>query len=214
VSYSDKNKEEHEFAWWQALKSEKGLANDHYQYFFTDHFGLSTDFYFGKRVLDIGCGPCGSLEWANMVSERVGLDPLANQYAKLGASNHKMRYVSGYSESIPFPDGYFDVVCSFNSIDHVSNLEKTIKEIVRVVAPNGLFLLLCDINHKPTACEPIELSWNVVDSFKPYFEVMDERHFERIKAGMYESINAGTPYNHSEEDQHKGVLSAKFRKRP
>ena len=29
---------------------------------------------------DIGCGPRGSLEWATMAAERVGLDPPVNKY--------------------------------------------------------------------------------------------------------------------------------------
>ena len=124
--FPEKYKELHEFSYWKERRRTEGtLWNDHYQYFYTDHFSLSPNFYSGKRVLDIGCGPRGSLEWADMASERIGLDPLANRYLKLGAADHKMRYVSAHSESIPFSDGYFDVVCSFNSLDHVSNLEAT-----------------------------------------------------------------------------------------
>ena len=55
----------------------------HYAYFYTTHFGLSETDYAGKAVLDIGCGPMGSLEWATMVRERVGLDPLADAYRRL-----------------------------------------------------------------------------------------------------------------------------------
>jgi 2-polyprenyl-3-methyl-5-hydroxy-6-metoxy-1,4-benzoquinol methylase len=60
--------------------------NEHYAYFFTEHFGIDREFYAGKRILDIGCGPRGSLEWADEAAERVGADPLADEYLKLGAS--------------------------------------------------------------------------------------------------------------------------------
>jgi len=56
-------------------------------------------------ALDIGCGPRGSLEWADMTKERYGLDPLANEYLKLGADKHKMKYVASGAEKIPFEDG-------------------------------------------------------------------------------------------------------------
>ena len=105
-------------------------------------------------MLDIGCGPRGSLELADTALERVGLDPLAKEYLKLGDASHMMTYVASRSESIPFADGYFDIVCSFNSFDHVADLKRTIiAEIVRVVKPGGLFLLLSEVNHAPTKTE-------------------------------------------------------------
>ncbi len=58
-------KAQHELRYWKARKSEEGaLSYGHYEYFFTTHFGLTRDFYKGKRIL--GCGPRGSLEWADM----------------------------------------------------------------------------------------------------------------------------------------------------
>lgn len=58
-----------------------------------------------------------------------GLDPLADRYLELGAKHHNMRYVASPAERMPFEAGYFDIVCSFNSLDHVDNLRKTIKQI-------------------------------------------------------------------------------------
>ena len=88
--------------------------------------------------MDIGCGPRGSLEWAEMATVRVGLDPLAESYRELGTEEHRMQYVASGSENVPFPDGTFDIVTSFNSLDHVHNLNKTIREIKRVLKPGGL----------------------------------------------------------------------------
>ena len=50
-----------------------------------------------------------------------------------------MTYVAASSDAIPFPAEHFDVVCSFNSLDHVANLEKTIAENKRMVGPEGCF---------------------------------------------------------------------------
>ena len=110
TSQSDSQaKEESELKYWKTRKEEEDkLGNDHYKFFYTENFGLSDEFFEGKRILDIGCGPRGSLEWADMTAERVGLDPLADEYLKLGASEHNMRYVKAYSEAIPFDDNYFE----------------------------------------------------------------------------------------------------------
>ena len=65
-------------AYWRSRKAAEGvLTNSHYEFFFTAYFGSSADFYSGKRIFDVGCGPRGSLEWAEMTAERVGTDPLA-----------------------------------------------------------------------------------------------------------------------------------------
>lgn len=55
-------------------------------------------------INNIGYGPRGSLEWANNAKERIGLDPLANKYLKLGTQNQSMKYISGVSENIPFTE--------------------------------------------------------------------------------------------------------------
>jgi ubiquinone/menaquinone biosynthesis C-methylase UbiE len=190
--------------------TEGRLGNSHYERFFTTHFGLTPEFYAGKRVLDIGCGPRGSLEWAVMASERIGLDPLAEDYLRFGTATHGMTYVSAPAEGMPFPGRYFDVITSFNSLDHVNDLECAVNEIKRVAAPGGLFLLLTDVNHEPTVCEPISFSWNIVDQFAPEFVAVTERRFEKNEPGIYASADAGVPYRETDETPRYGVLSAKL----
>jgi len=201
-----------ELEYWRKQAQEGPLRNEHYKYFFTATFRLSEDFYNNKKMLDIGCGPRGSLEWADMASVRVGLDPLADAYQELGANNHKMIYVTAHAEKIPFPKNYFDIVSSFNSLDHVDNLDRTIKEIIRVIAPLGHFLLIVEVNHPPTSCEPISFSWNITRKFFQDLELLDEKHFESIPGGIYKSVKTGIPYEHSNIEFHKGVLVAHFRK--
>jgi ubiquinone/menaquinone biosynthesis C-methylase UbiE len=204
----------HELKYWKGRKAAEGeLSNDHYGQFYTCHFGIDANFYSGKRVLDIGCGPRGSLEWANMAAERVGLDPLADEYVKLGARNHKMSYVTAPSEKIPFSNDHFDVVCSFNSLDHVDDLPAAVREIVRVLRPGGLFLLLTEVNHAPTNCEPQVFSWDIVKMFAPHLELIEERRYERKAQGMYQSISQNIPYDFKNPKKRYGILSAKFSKR-
>lgn len=198
--------------WRKKRKEELILANDHYVHFYTKQFGLTLNYYKGKKILDIGCGPRGSLEWAQMASERIGLDPLAASYLKLGAKEHDMTYVTATSDRIPFVNEYFDVVTSFNSLDHVDDLNKTITEIARVTKPGGYFLLISDVNHDPTPCEPIYLSWDVVKLFQPFFDVVEERHYEASENGIYQSIDRGIRYDHHKNDSHHGIITVKFRR--
>jgi 2-polyprenyl-3-methyl-5-hydroxy-6-metoxy-1,4-benzoquinol methylase len=126
-------KQSMELRFWKHLYSvnnwKSGFANLAYETLYTGAFGLLRKDYNAKRVLDIGCGPMGSLEWANMTAQRVGLDPLVPYYLKLGAVKHKMEYVAARSEDIPFPEGHFDIVTCLNALDHVDDLDATIREV-------------------------------------------------------------------------------------
>ena len=182
-----------ELAYWSGrFKAEAGaLRNSHYEPLFTTVYGLTRNDYRDKKVIDIGCGPRGSLEWATMAAERVGLDPLASKYLRLGASRHHMQYVEAPSESIPFPDGYFDIVTCLNALDHVDDFHKTIAEIKRVTRAGGLFLVSVEINHPPSGTEPITISEQDMDQFCPEFTPVT-------------SFKVGTPANH---DLHAAVQS-------
>jgi len=206
-----------ELAFWTQLSADHGgdLRKTHglYEHFYTEFFEMGS--YEGKKVLDIGCGPAGTLEWADEAAERVGLDPLADEYrAHLNVSAHKMQYMAGYSEAIPYPAGYFDVVCSFNSLDHVDYLDATVAEIKRVTAPGGFFLLLTEIHLWPTLNEPLVLPWEVVDQFAQEFRLLGSGHFEKHPMGLYQSlwsdIGSVTPFDHADPRPRYGVLTAKF----
>lgn len=58
----------------------------------------------GKRFLGVGCGPRGSLEWAEHAAERIGLEPLADEYVRLHERRQAMTYVQRVCERIPFGD--------------------------------------------------------------------------------------------------------------
>jgi SAM-dependent methyltransferase len=193
-------KENHELAYWKGRYSSEGqlLSNSHYEPLYTTVYGLSRVDYLGKRVLDIGCGPRGSLEWADMVEQRVGLDPLVPQYLKLGANRHKMEYCAAPSEKIPFPSSHFDIVTCLNALDHVEDFEKTIAEIKRVTKHDGLFLLSTEIDHPPTPTEPICLTRDMLRGLEPEFQVLSERY-------------VGTPEGH---DLHGAVRTGQPSYRP
>lgn len=201
-----------ELSYWKNRKKEEGeFFNEHYSFYYTTHFGLTTDDYNRKRVLDIGCGPRGSLEWANMAKERVGLDPLAEKYLKLGADKHEMNYVSDGSEDIPYRNNHFDIVCAFNSLDHVHDVEKSIEEIKRVTSPGGYFLLLVEINHEPTNCEPHKLAPDLIKQFEPEFLCETVDVYPHIEEGLYQSIQSKKPVADPMNYTDQGWLSAKFK---
>lgn len=204
-------KQANELHYWRRRKNTEGiLSNAHYKHFYTTHFGLAESFYENKVILDIGCGPRGSLEWADMASRRIGLDPLAAEYRKLGADLHQMEYISSPAETIPLGDSACDVVFSFNSLDHVESVERVVAEIKRIVRVGGLFLLLVEINHPPTSCEPHELNpGELLRLLEPEFICGELRVYEPVAPGIYESIQANVKRDDPFRSE-KGFMSASF----
>ncbi|MGD0006380.1 MAG: class I SAM-dependent methyltransferase [Anaerolineaceae bacterium] len=201
------------FFWKGRAANEPVLVNDHFAFFYTGYFGLDEAFYTGKRVLDIGCGPRGSLEWAGMAAERVGLDPLANEYLKLGAGCQQMKYIAAPAEEIPFADGYFDVVSSFNSLDHVDDLWRSIAEIKCVVKPGGLFLLIVEANHPAMVTEPVTFGWNDTALFEDVFRVESCRRYEIGDSNIYGQLAKNAFFDPSLGEDRAGFLAVKFGKR-
>lgn len=205
-------KEHEELKFWKVKKAqEKVLGNAHYEFMFTASFDVDKNFYSGKKVIDIGCGPRGSMEFMDNAAERIGFDPLADEYLKLGGDQHKMTYVKGYSENMPFADNSIDVVTSINSLDHVEDLPKTLSEIGRVLKPGGHFLMAVDIHSHPTPTEPISIPWNLSEQLKPQFEVEYEKHLESAQ-GITPTVKKNVPYNHQDKSDRYGVLLLRVRK--
>lgn len=206
-----------ELKYWKGVVERKGKLNNesYYKKFYTDFFHFNLDDYNDKTILDIGCGPAGSLEWADMAKLRVGLDPLVNEYYKLngGTLEHKMTYVKAKSEDMPFPDEYFDYVFSMNSLDHVDDLDLTISEIKRVCKINGIFSCLVNANHNPTNCEPITIPENLKEKFFPEFELIEEQKYEIFyKTGMGRNIENNLIYDEENKKNRPYILFLKMRK--
>jgi SAM-dependent methyltransferase len=187
---------------------EAALNNGHYEQAYTTHFELEPSFFEGKRMVDGGCGPRGSLEWASMAAERVGVDPLVPQYRELGIDRHAMSYIHAGAESIPVADGSFDVVCILNALDHVDDLAETIMELTRIAAPGATLLLMVEVCHEPTDTEPHWIDWSIVDGFAGWEVVWSRRNGVRPDHNLYATILEDVPYSGEGE----GILRARLQK--
>lgn len=94
-----RSKYEAELEFWRSrLQSDGGVfANNTYERLM---LGMAEEadreFVRGKIVADCGCGPRGSLVWADCAQVRIGIDVLADRYAEEFMDNiisHSMIYV-------------------------------------------------------------------------------------------------------------------------
>jgi ubiquinone/menaquinone biosynthesis C-methylase UbiE len=96
-----------------------------------------------KTVLDIGCGISSVLHFVR--GRRFGIDPLAEEYAKIYDYPPELTIRRGFGEKVPFPDKFFDVVFCSNVLDHTTDPERTLEEISRVLKRDGHFVMTVEI---------------------------------------------------------------------
>lgn len=103
-----------------------------------------------ESILDIatGTGDLAILLSKSNAKRIVGLDLSAGMLEVgktkvngLGLQN-KIEMIQGDSENLPFQDNTFDAITVAFGIRNFENLEKGLSEILRVLKPNGIFVIL------------------------------------------------------------------------
>ena len=100
----------------------------------------------GKKVLDIACGEgYGSALLAQHAHSVFGVDisDAAVAHARSSYENkiNNVQFKQGSADAIPFPDASFEVVVSFETLEHLSTQEEMLDEIKRVLVPNGVLII-------------------------------------------------------------------------
>jgi SAM-dependent methyltransferase len=100
-----------------------------------------------STIVDAGCGTGALLRLAAHrfpEAELVGADPSAEmiRMAKGAASRGgRVRFVQAHAEELPLPSGHFDLALSTISFHHWADQSKGLREVSRVLASGGVFLL-------------------------------------------------------------------------
>lgn len=91
------------------------------------------------RVLDLGCGTgYGCAELATHGARVVGMDRIT-QGAFVRGSN--ARFVRGDISALPFAGASFDLIVTFQVIEHLSDSAPYLEGLSRILRPDGVLLL-------------------------------------------------------------------------
>ena len=95
------------------------------------------------RFLDVACGAGFMVKEAKKAGlEACGID-VSEVAVKLAKENaHGANILLGDGETLPWPDNYFDYVTSLGSLEHYLHQEIGIREIRRVLKPDGLSCIM------------------------------------------------------------------------
>ncbi|MEO6932559.1 MAG: class I SAM-dependent methyltransferase [Chitinophagaceae bacterium] len=167
---------------------------------FEDELGFPVDKYFGfslrpylegKTVLDLGCLTGGrSAVWIERYGIKhltgIDVDPVYIDAATQFAASKNIEnatFKTAFGESLPFADGSFDSIVTFDVFEHVQELEKVLAECYRVLKPGGQLVSIF-----PSYYQPIEHHLSLVTRFpglqylfsgktlvRAYYEILDER---------------------------------------
>jgi ubiquinone/menaquinone biosynthesis C-methylase UbiE len=101
------------------------------------------------KYLEIGCGTGRftapfAAKGINLVAVDISDDMLAATRHKLHQSavdGAAVQLLKADARALDFPEGEFDVVFSFNVINHIPQYERVISEVARVLRPGGYFIV-------------------------------------------------------------------------
>jgi 2-polyprenyl-3-methyl-5-hydroxy-6-metoxy-1,4-benzoquinol methylase len=116
----------------------KGLTEVHAASFYADYanFVLATTRHRQGRLLDVGCGN----GWSSSIFAKSGYDVVGvdlNPDAFEPTPSPNLSFKKGSALEIPFPAACFDVVASYQMIEHVPDPELALTEMLRVTKPGG-----------------------------------------------------------------------------
>ena len=152
-------------------ETERGIVALHLK-----RYEFARPFAEGKDVLDAACGVgYGTAFLARRARRAVGIDVSAEAigYARRRYAAPNVRYEVGDVLARPFADASFDVVCAFETIEHLADPERFVAQAARVLRSPGVLV-----------------------ASTPLLEVTDERpdnpfHEREFSAPDFEALLAG-----------------------
>jgi len=128
-------------------------------------YNFAKKFTQGNKVLDYGCGSgfgtamlvgeCESITGVDISSAAISY---ANSHYKAECLSYQV-IEPAEKAPLPFDDGSFDCVLSFQVIEHILALDEYFTEVSRVLCPEGKFIVATP--DRATRLLPFQKPWNI-----------------------------------------------------
>lgn len=135
----------------------------------------------GRVVLDMACGVgYGARHLAGTATRVIAgdIDLAAARRASRDYSAPHLSYLITDCGAIALAGRIFDVVCSFETIEHLPDAESYLAEVVRLLKPNGIFVVSTP-NARKTTTQPDNpfhrQEWSAAD-----FSALLTRYFDQV----------------------------------
>ncbi|WP_235839902.1 methyltransferase domain-containing protein [Derxia lacustris] len=139
----------------------------------------------GKRLLDIASGEgYGSALLAQVAASVCGVDisaeAVAHARAQYGAQFPNLQFVQGSATAIPFAAAEFDMVVSFETLEHLAEQEEMLAEIRRVLKPGGLLVISTPDRAVYARTDGGHNQFHVRELSAEEFRALLDRHFGHV----------------------------------
>lgn len=150
-------------------------------------YAITFEFIKGKNVLDIASGEgYGSHLMSRFAGNVCGVD-IDNESVELAKKKYKSNnliYKQGSATQIPFDDNTFDVVVSFETIEHIAEHNQMISEVKRVLKKDGILII----------STPDKMYYSDIRKFNNHFHIK-ELYREEFKDLISTQFGYCTLYN-------------------
>lgn len=149
-------------------------------------YAMALELAAGKKVLDIACGEgYGTALLATVAAEVCGVDIDADT-VRHAADKYKatnLSFTAGRADAIPCKDQKFDVVVSFETIEHHDRHDAMMQEIKRVLKPGGILIISSPDKQYYSDATGYKNPFHIKELYKDEFENLVRKYF--VYANFY-----------------------------
>ena len=145
-------------------------------------YHFAAPFCAGKKILDVACGGgYGTSLLSKTAIEACGvdIDEETVAYAIKHFESANARFQAGDATQLPFGDSCFDTVVSFETIEHMDDAARYLKEMRRVLRTDGVYIVSTpkSVRTNPKPANPFHrVEYSLAD-----FRSLLERYFVRVE---------------------------------
>lgn len=139
----------------------------------------------GKKVLDIACGEGYGTEILSAGAEEIigiDIDTGSVQRAKNKYQKQNLTYLVGDITAIPVSDHSIDIVVSFETIEHVEEIQQQqfLIEIKRVLKPEGILIISTPNKAIYSDRHQYQNKWHKKEFYKEEFQKFLQKEFQYL----------------------------------
>lgn len=155
-------------------------------------YAFAKSFVAAKTVLDIACGEgYGSNLLAETAKSVIGIDidKLTIVSAQKKYIKENLSFETGTVINIPFADETFDIIVSFETIEHIDQHAQMLGEIKRVLKKNGLLIISTPEKKYFSDIHPHKNPFHAKELYKKDFKDLLFKYFRHVNFLRQNSIN-------------------------